>query len=153
VVSLRDVDARDRSRGFADRVLGAAVKDVPAADRALVRETLERGLESGATALLLDSLDETHDRRGAVVAEVEDLCAGVSADVPVLLATRDVAYAQAATLGWDDVRLVEPQKPERAVRAVLAAVAAARRVQDSNAWVERRVEWVAAVLDRDRAVR
>lgn len=152
VVSLRDVDARDRSRGFADRVLDTAVKDVPATDRRLVREALERGLESGATALLLDSLDETHARRGAVVSEVENLCAQVNADVPVLLATRDVAYAQAATLGWDDLRLLEPQEPKRAVRAVLTAVAAARRVKDSESWVEQRVEWVAAILDRDRAV-
>jgi hypothetical protein len=152
VASLRDVDARDRSRGFADRVLDTAVKDVSATDRPLVREALQRGLESGATALLLDSLDETHDRRGAVVSEVDDLCARVSADVPVLLATRDVAYAQAATLGWDDLRLVEPEKAEQAVRAVLAAVAAARQVEDSDAWVERRVEWVTAILDRDRAV-
>jgi ribosomal protein L40E len=152
VVSLREVDARDRSRGFADRVLDTAVKDVPAADRPLVREALERGLDSGATALLLDSLDETHERRGAVVSEVGDLCTRVSADVPVLLASRDVAYAQAATLGWDDLRLLEPEKPERTVRAVLTSVAVARHVEDFDTWVERRVEWITAILDHDRAV-
>ena len=152
LVSLRDVDARDRSRGFADRVLDAAVKDIPRSDRPLVRGALERGLESGATALLLDSLDETHDRRGAVVSEVEQFCAQVSEDVPVLLATRDIAYAQAATLGWDDLRLLEPQKPEHAVRAVLEAAAAARHVQDRVSWVQRRVEWVVAILDQDHAV-
>jgi hypothetical protein len=112
----------------------------------------EQGLDSGATALLLDSLDETHDRRGVVVSEVAELCAGISADVPVLLATRDVAYAQAATLGWDDLRLLEPQKPEQAVRSVLAATAAARRLEDRDAWMERRAEWVAAVLAQDRVV-
>lgn len=152
VVSLRDVDVRNRSCGFADRVLDTAVKDVPAIDRPLVRAALEQGLQSGATALLLDSLDETHARRGTIVSEVEDLCGRVSADVPVLLATRDVAYAQAATLGWDDLRLVEPEKPKRSVRAVLAAVAAARQVPDTDAWVERRVEWVAAILGRDRVL-
>ena len=127
------------------------MKDLPAADRPLVRESLEQGLSSGTTALLLDSLDETHDRRGAVVAEVEEL-AQISEDVAVLLATRDVAYAQAATLGWDDLRLLEPQKPEPAVRSVLAAAAAARHVKDRGAWMERRVKWVAAILDRDSAV-
>jgi hypothetical protein len=152
VVSLRDVDAQDRSRGFADRLLDAAVKDVPATDRQLVRETLEQGLESGATALLLDSLDETHDRRGAVVSDVAGLCARVHAAVPVLLATRDVAYGQAATLGWDDLRLVEPQRPQRAVQAVLSAAAVARHIRDVDAWVGRRVDWVAAILDRDRAI-
>jgi hypothetical protein len=152
VVSLRDVDALDRSRGFADRVLDTGVKDVPAAHRRLVREALERGLDSGAAALLLDSLDETHDRRGVVVSEIAELCAGISADVPVLLATRDIAYAQAATLGWDDLRLLEPQKPEQAVRAVLAATAASRRLEERDAWVERRVEWVAAVLGQDRVI-
>ncbi|MFD9942098.1 hypothetical protein ACFWYW_48830 [Nonomuraea sp. NPDC059023] len=133
-------------------MLDTAVKDVPAIDRPLVRAALEHGLRSGATALLLDSLDETHDRRGTVVSEIENLCGGISADVPVLLATRDVAYAQAATLGWDELRLVKPKEPKRAVRAVLAAVAAARQAPDSDAWVERRVEWVAAILDRDRVL-
>lgn len=152
VVSLREVDSLDRSHGFADRVLDTGVKDVPSGYRPLVREALEQGLDSGATALLLDSLDETHDRRGVVVSEVAGLCAGISADVPVLLATRDVAYAQAATLGWDDLRLLEPQKPEQAVRAVLIATAAARRLEDRDAWMERRAEWVAAVLAQDRVV-
>jgi hypothetical protein len=72
--------------------------------------------------------------------------------VAVLLATREVAYAQAATLGWEDLRLLEPQKPEHAVRAVLAAAAAARHVKDRDAWVQRRVKWVAAILNRDSAV-
>jgi hypothetical protein len=76
----------------------------------------------------------------------------MSADVPVLLATRDVAYAQAASLGWDDLRLLAPREPERAVRAVLAATAAARGVEDRDAWVERRAEWVTAVLSQDSAV-
>ncbi|MCK9905101.1 hypothetical protein CC117_27270 [Parafrankia colletiae] len=47
-----------------------AVKDLLGADRLLVREVLEQGLASGETALLLDSLDETHDRRGVVVGEI-----------------------------------------------------------------------------------
>jgi hypothetical protein len=152
MVSLRDVDAHDRSRGFVDRVLDTAVKDLRATDRPLVRAELERGLQSGSTALLLDSLDETHARRGEIVSEIEGMCAGVSADVPVLLATRDVAYAQAATLGWDDLRLVKPEKPERAVRAVLRAVAASRGMSDSETWVERRLAWVKVILDRDHAV-
>lgn len=153
VVSLRDVDARCRSQGFADRILDAAVKDVPAADRVIVREVLEQGLTSGATALLLDSLDETHDRRGAVVSEVAELCAQVSPAVPMLLATRDVAYAQASTLGWDDVRLIEPREPERAARAVLQAVAANRHIGEADSWVEQRIEWVRNVLRQDRAIR
>lgn len=152
MVSLRDVDAQDRSRGFVDRMLDTAVKDLLATDRPLVRAALEQGLQSGSTALMLDSLDETHARRGEIVSEVHDLCARLSANVPILLATRDVAYAQAATLGWDDLRLVEPKEPKRAVRAVLAAVAATRHVPNSDAWVERRVEWVSEILDRDRAV-
>ncbi len=153
VVSLRDVDARCRSQGFADRMLDTAVKDVPAGDRLFVRETLEQGLTSGATAVLLDSLDETHDRRDAVVTEIEGLCGHLHPDVPILLATRDVAYAQASTLGWDDVRLIEPREPERAVRAILNAAAAARSIDPAGSWVEHRIEWVGNVLQHDRAVR
>ena len=150
MVSLRDVEQRDRSRGFGDRLLDAAVKDLPAAHRDLVRSELERGLETGSTALLLDSLDETHDRRGAVVAEIAELCDRIASVVPVLLATRDVAYAQASTLGWDDLRLQEPEKPEKAVRAVLTAVARARKIDDPHPWIDARTSWIAAAIQADR---
>ena len=69
----------------------------------------------------------------------------------MLLATRDVAYAPAHTLGWHDLRLGEPAQPEPAVRAVLAAIAAARDIEDVI-WVETRVAWVKRVVGSDKAI-
>jgi hypothetical protein len=151
IVSLRDVADRDPAGGFADRVLDTAVRDLPAAERARVRTVLDTGLRIGQSALLLDSLDETHSRRGKVVAEIADMCEHIHPAVPVLLATRDVAYAPAHTLGWDDLRVGEPAQPELAVRAVLGAIATARELGDPD-WVETRVAWVMRVVRSDRAI-
>ncbi len=151
VVSLRDVVNRDAADGLADRILDTAVRDLPAPDRPLVRVALEAGLQTGGTALLLDSLDETHGRRGHVVAEIAELCEHIHPAVPVLLATRDVAYAPAHTLGWADLRLGEPAQPEPAVRAVLSAIAAARDLRDP-VWVQTRVAWVMRVARADKAI-
>jgi hypothetical protein len=151
VVSLRDVANRNPVDGLADRILDTAVRDLPAADRPLVKGVLERGLQSGATALLLDSLDETHDRRQDVVREVGELTQHIDAGVPMLMSTRDVAYAPAHSLGWTDLRCRHPDKPEVSIRAVLAAVASARG-QEDRSWLETRVEWVMRVLRADRAV-
>lgn len=151
VVSLRDVINRDPAVSFRDRVLDTAVRDLPAADRQSVRAVLERGLGTSETAILLDSLDETHTRRGLVVSEIAQMCAHISGDVPMLLATRDVAYAPAHSLGWDDLRLAEPSKAEPAVRAVLSAIGASRGVGEPD-WVQTRVDWVMDVVRKDKAV-
>jgi hypothetical protein len=151
VVSLRDVTNRHAIDSLADRILDTAVRDLPPPHRGLVRATLEAGLQTGETALLLDSLDETHSRRGHVVAEIAELCEHMHAAVPVLLATRDVAYAPAHTLGWDDLRLCKPNKAESAVRTVLAATAVARGLKEST-WVQTRVDWVMRVVRADSAI-
>jgi hypothetical protein len=152
VASLRDIDRRDRSASFHDRLLDVAVRDLSATDRALVRAELEGLLENGGVALFLDSLDETHDRRGHVVSELHRFLSTVSEDVDVLVATRDVAYAQAATLGWPDMRLSPPEEIGRSVRAVLEASATATSQADREDWVHTRVGWVDAVLARDETL-
>ncbi|WP_264031238.1 HEAT repeat domain-containing protein [Cellulosimicrobium sp. SH8] len=149
VASLRDVDGRDRSVSFLDRLLDSAVRDLPSAHRDLVRSRLEDGLLDGRVAVMLDSLDETHGRRGYVVSEIADLIERVSGEVPVLLATRDVAYSQASSLGWDDMRLVKPSQSDRTVRAVIGAVADARGLNDETSWIDDRASWVKAALERD----
>ena len=153
VASLRDIDRRDRSASFRDRLLDVAVRDLSPADRELVRRELERLLERGGVALFLDSLDETHDRRGHVVSELHQFLGNVSEDVDVLLSTRDVAYAQAATLGWPDMRLSPPEKIDRSVRAILEASALAASQVEGEDWVRTRVGWVNAVLERDKTLR
>jgi hypothetical protein len=147
-VSLADIDAQDRSVGFRDRLLSAALRDDRTEDRPRLREELERRFDVGGCALLLDSLDETYDRRGEVVAEVEAFLAGVSPDVDVLIATRDVAYGHAATLGWDSLELLPPLHPEKIVGAVLRQYAVRVGVAENRVerWVANRAGWVAQAL-------
>jgi hypothetical protein len=89
-----------------------------------------------------------------VVADIERFLADNGPYVATLLATRDVAYAQAAKLGWPELRLAPPEKAERTVAAVLSA--AAERsvpVADRQAWVNTRKSWVAHVLSGDQTLR
>ena len=153
VASLRDIDRGDRSASFRDRLLDVAVRDLSEQDRPFVRGWLERLLESGGVALFLDSLDETRSRRGKVMRELHDFLSGISPDADVLLATRDVAYAQAATLGWPEVRLGPPGDIEKLVRAILDAAAAGKNQSGQGDWVDRRADWVDAALERDGTLR
>jgi hypothetical protein len=154
-VSLREVDALDHAMSFRDRLIAAAIRDDKADDRALLRREIERRLDKGAIALLLDSLDETYDHRAIVVGEIVALLAEASPDVDVLLATRDVAYGHAATLGWPSLRLRAPEAIEKVVRAILRAAAAQRTstIPSEEDWVAERVEWVESVLTRESILR
>lgn len=120
-VSLRDVDNRDRSRSFRDRLVEAAIAEDRPNDRAVLREEIDHRLDEGGVALLLDSLDETYDRRGAVVGEIERTLASISADTDVLLVTRDIGYGHAATLGWPTLTQASPKNLDRVVAAVVEA--------------------------------
>jgi hypothetical protein len=155
VASLREVDGYDKSKGFGDRLLDAAVRDLVSPVREIVREELEHRLQQGDVALMLDALDETHARRADVVRELQDFLVGVSGDVDVLLATRDVAYAYGATLGWSDLRLAPPKEINRTVHEILqlrahATVTDAAKVET---WVRDRVRWVQNSLNRDPTLR
>ncbi|WP_157769027.1 hypothetical protein [Pseudarthrobacter sulfonivorans] len=154
-VSLKDVDALDHTASFRDRLLTAAVRDDAAADRALIRGELDARLSSGGVALLLDSLDETYDRRAAVASEVDEFMKTVSTDVDTLLSTRDVAFGHAATLGWEDLSLLPPKKSERVISAILSRAAEKRPLSDSDAarWVQERTDWVNEALRRDVTLR
>jgi len=156
-VSLKDVDAQDRTAGFRDRLLTAAVRDDKAGDRPLIRAEIERLLDAGGAALLLDSLDETYDRRADVVSEVEAVLDGASPDVDTLIATRDVAYGQAATLGWDSVRLLPPEHADRVVEAILRQYAAGHGGSppkpDPDQWTADRRRWVNSALAGDATLR
>lgn len=146
IASLREVDSLDRSLGFRERLLVVALRDLAAADRELLREEIEERFRRGGLMLLLDSLDETYHRRGAVVSEVETFLGDSSPDVDVLLATRDVAYGQAATLGWADVRLAAPKEIERTISAILQAAARHRKGVNHSDWSRPRQEWVTDAL-------
>lgn len=155
-VSLRDVNTLGPHASFRDRLITVAVRDTRSADRdVLIGEINERLDCDGGIALLLDSLDETYDQRAKVVGEISRLVADVPEGVCVLLATRDVAYGQAATLGWASLRLQPPSTAESTVTAVLEA-AASQTVPEETArpgWVEERETWVRSALAQDQLLR
>ncbi|MFD4676462.1 NACHT domain-containing protein [Lentzea sp. NPDC058450] len=151
-VSLRSVNKGDRSRSFRDRLLDVAVRDTEVSDRAALRDELERRLTSGQLALLLDGLDETYDDRSEVVAEIDRFLDDVSPDTFVLLATRDVAYSDAATLEWPSVRLLPPLEIEQTMTAILRK-AAGRERDNPAAWVAARLHWVMRVLEENKTLR
>jgi hypothetical protein len=151
VVSLRAV-ARKTEGSFESRVLEVAVEGLPDRFRGVMRDRLAEGLLDGRTAVVLDGLDETHDQRGRVVAEVSEFADAISDNVPILLATRTVGYAQAASLGWPSLSLGAPKAPDRSVRAVLEACARSRSMSN-DLWVERRASWVGVAMGRDTALR
>ena len=152
-VSLRDVNSLGTATSFRDRLVQMAVRDDPASDRATLQQELESRLDDGRPiALFLDALDETYIDRDRVVRELEEFLAGIPDSALVLVATRDIAYAQAATLGWADLRLRKPEASMAVVDAVLEVAARHKRIQtDATAeWVGLRHGWVRTVLDRDR---
>ncbi|MFC0508843.1 NACHT domain-containing protein [Micromonospora costi] len=153
LASLKDVDRQDQSLGFRDRLLKVALRDLPADSRPLIQEELEARFEEGRVALLLDALDETHGRRAQVVSELDEFVCGLSPDVDVLLATRDVSYGHASSLGWEDLRLAPPKEIEKTVRAILETQASASNPAKDEDWVRTRERWVTGTLNKDRSLR
>ncbi|WP_431972387.1 NACHT domain-containing protein [Nocardia sp. bgisy134] len=150
--SLREINTAAHQTGFRERLVAAAVRDERVGDQEILTQEINRRLDGeGGIALLLDALDETYNQRGKVISELYDLVADLPDGVCILVTTRDVAYGQAATLGWPALRLRPPSKALDAVTAVLEAAAKQKMPVAANRseWVSERVEWVQAALAQD----
>ena len=152
LVRLRDLEGSDGS--FGDRVLDQACKRVGPSDTDDLRVLLASSLAVGDATLVLDGLDETYNRRHQVVSELEEFLGTVSPDVDVILATRDVAYADAATLGWPDMRLAPPEDVDHLIDGVLRLAASHQNLPASqlDGWLATRHEWVTSSLHRERSL-
>lgn len=155
VVRLDRVARLLDTRGFDDALLEAAFQDEPVDQQAALRDAAVQALRSGDATLFIDALDETGKQRHRVVADLEVELRQMHPAVEVLLSTRDVAYADGQTLGFRDLRLIAPQHPHRAARAVLRAAAEQRGISpgESGRWVDVRVAWVRERLSTDPALR
>ncbi len=147
--SLRNFDP---NTGLLKHLLADAtsiVRDDHAEQIAL--EVRERIASDRPLVLLLDSLDETYDRRFDVVGAISALVRQLPEGVAILLATRDVGHADARTLGWHDLRLLPPKSLDRPVRGILALAATTENVPDGSRerWISERADWVARVLTAD----
>ncbi|NJI58609.1 ATP-binding protein [Microbacterium oxydans] len=155
VASLRGINPDHPSDGILTQIVRAATKNVPHPHQAeIVDEIHERLTKDRPIALLLDSLDETYDRRHAVVGALRKMVAALPEGTAILLATRHVAYAQAATLGWHDLELLPPKNITETVRSVLTLAATEQGVDAdaAEAWVMQREAWVARALHKDRVL-
>ncbi|MFB7539137.1 NACHT domain-containing protein [Streptomyces zaomyceticus] len=155
-VSLRDINTADPHLSFRSRLISVAVRDARPADQSILSDEINERLDcDGGIALLLDSLDETYDQRAKVVSDIANFVAEIPEGVCVLVATRDIAYGQAATLGWPSLRLLPPSSPESTVNAVLELAASHKALPASSRtnWVSVRKAWVISALEKDDLLR
>ena len=140
VVRLQDV-ASSPPRHLKDLV--QAGLHVPA--NSLVVGELTMRLRRGEAALFLDGLDECRDRRFAVMAALRQVIVEIDAGADVVLATRDVAYAEAKTLGWDDLRLLKPTALDEVLTDIGKALADREGLsgEAKDSWVKTRLAWLA----------
>jgi hypothetical protein len=150
-VSLKKVAGRDqfRKKPLRDALLETALEIVEPGDRRFVSEALDDALRNGNAVLFLDGLDEAADRSLLLVSDIAQLLKDIHPDTDVLLATRDVAYADTKLLGFDDLRLGSPRHASRPIAAVLRALATQRGMIDADDWVAARLEWVKQIIKAD----
>ncbi len=146
--SLKRISEISPPAAFREAISAVATETLSGEDGRFVREAIDEGLSRGTVALFLDGLDESGSRRHELVRALDDLLAACHADVDIILATRDVAYSQGATLGFADLRLQRPDDLSDTIRRVLVAAAEARRVagDEVEGWIAERADWVEAVV-------
>ena len=155
VVPLDRLVRLQQSMSFDDAILEAALQDEPLEDRPQLRIAAIEALRDGAAALFLDALDETRAQRHAIVSSLDERLAELDPAIEVLLTTRHVAYADAQTLGFKELRVCPPEQPSDTVRAILGAVATERGVEGAarRAWIKHRADWIDERLGSDRSLR
>lgn len=147
--------ARPAGVGIRQRLIELAVEDASGADRQILATQLDQALDGSGVALFLDALDEAREGRYQVLRDLRSLFDDLPAEVEIVLATRDLAYADAASLDFFELRLLAPKNPKETVRAVLEALVErfGPAVGDEReAWVKQRVEWVEGWLGCDKAL-
>lgn len=123
------------------RELVGAGRFVPRDDPEVVDALVDR-LVSGEGALFLDGLDEARHRRFELIVAIHKIVDGVDEATDVVLATRDIAYADAATLGWPAMRLEAPSDLDDIFLALGTSFLERLSVPaaDRHRWIRDRVE-------------
>jgi hypothetical protein len=141
----------DNHSGLTAALLEAATDELAGSERIALREALEHELARGRCLLLLDGLDEVRRGRKVFAADLSAWFKNLHPDVEILLASRPVALADAATTGFPSLELLEPESPEKTAAAILRAAATEEIDEEQReAWVAQRQEWLAAVFKRNR---
>lgn len=141
--------ARSES-GLTAALLDAATDELAGNERVALRGALEHELARGRCLLLLDGLDEVRQGRRVFVAELSAWLRDLHPDVEIVVASRPVALADAATLDLPSLELREPDSPNRTASAILdAAAAQAADGEDKEDWIAQRLGWLTAVFERN----
>lgn len=152
VVRADRLAQRSKAVGIREAIVELAVELASGTDRRVLAEQLDQELSDSGVALFLDALDETRSARHEVLRELKAFIDDLDPDVEVLLATRDLAYVDATSLGFSELRLLAPREPAETAEAVLEALAEKLGVEDPESWVSRRVRWVKKWLGQDKAL-
>lgn len=140
----------DNQSGFTAALLDAVTDELAGTERVALREALEHELARGRCLLLLDGLDEVRRGRKIFASDLSAWLKSLHSDVEVLLASRPVALADAATLGLPSLELQEPESPKRTAAAILQAAAVEETGEEQReAWIAERQEWLTAVFKRN----
>lgn len=148
LVYAPDLLGKPPDRSALDWVIDIVSAQADGSDRALLGDAIRERSRRGGLALFIDAVDEARHRRHDVVREIERLVDQIHADVEVIVATRDVGYADSRRLGFPELRLVPPGDGLRIARLVLQSVGDWEG--QSQGWVDHRVSGVSRVTDRDR---
>ncbi|MGE5527486.1 MAG: NACHT domain-containing protein [Methanosarcina sp.] len=141
----------DSQSGLTAALLEAATDELAGSERIALKEALEHELARGRCLLLLDGLDEVRRGRKAFAADLSAWFKNLHPDVEILLASRPVALADAATTELPSLELLEPESPEKTAAAILRAAATDEIDEEQReAWVAQRQGWLAAVFKRNR---
>ncbi|WP_342000334.1 hypothetical protein MRBLWH7_001269 [Microbacterium sp. LWH7-1.2] len=113
---------------------------------------LHAEVRTGYCTLLLDGLDETHAKRGAIAAGVAQVLAGLSPDVGVLLTTRESAMDAAAHLALPVVDLKPPSSRRAQVALVESYAAATLPEGDRDEWCRVKLALISSYAESHRDI-
>jgi hypothetical protein len=154
LIKLTDFVRELQTRSPMDALLAAATKEVPVDDQQLLRSAIERVVRIGNVALFLDALDETRERRFDVVKHLDRLLRHELANVAeVVVSTRDIAYADAATLRLPSLKMMPPRDVDSLTDVLLRAIAVQINVSVRDEWIGVRRAWVRNFIAGDRTLR
>ena len=152
IVRLDMLSKRLGEHGVRKALVELATSSASGMDRKVLASQLDDALNGPGIVLVLDALDEAREGRHEVLRQLKDLFSELDPDAEIVIATRDLAYADAASLGFFELRLLAPRESLDTARAVLEELASRYSPADGDEWVKARISWVKEWLDRDDAL-
>ena len=156
VVNLKELISSLVHHAPLDGITKLVTRDLASGDQGLMTQRIRERAQDGSLTIFFDGLDETRERRVEMVQYIERLLSQVHPDVEVVVSTRDAAYAEAASLGFRELRLLPPQDMTPFMQRVLQELATADPAlpaHDRDRWVTTRASWIEQVLRGDPSLR